>query len=83
LSEEQELVEAAEQANTTVGDYARKLVREGLHSGPVLGMVRHELEVLHRDFVNATLALLVNAGKCTPAEANAWVEEVLERKQLR
>jgi len=79
LEEERALATAAAETGTTVGEYARKLVRDGLQREFFLASIKTEMEELSRNLTNATLALLVNAGKCTAEQANAWLDRTWNR----
>jgi len=61
------------QAKQIVTDYLNDTGRTRILNR--VGELREEVISLRDDFATAVTALLCNAGKCTPDEAQAWVEK--------
>jgi len=83
-----EFHQQAKEAGMKPGEYARKLIFDALYDtggqdlatlSAELRIVQNQLTELRRDLATGVTALLVKAGRCSPDEARAWVDDKLRK----
>lgn len=78
-----QLAEEGAKEKLSPGEYARRIVLEALtdeageHAKRELSAIRESVEKVREDLATTAAALLVNAGKTTVPDAQAWVRSTL------
>lgn len=78
-----QLAERGASQNLSVGEFARRIVLDALSDSTNeqtredLAELREQIQHLREDHATATAALLVDAGKISQSEAEAWVRRSL------
>lgn len=81
-----QLSRCADLSGVSRGEYAKKLVIEGLTNSfaetakSLLLAIRHDLSLLREEHLTATNALLVTAGKMSPEHAVNFIDRVMLKK---
>ncbi|WP_428305420.1 hypothetical protein [Lacipirellula sp.] len=81
-----QLSRCADLLGVSRGEYAKRLVIEGLTNSfaetakSLLLAIRHDLSLLREEHLTSTNALLVTAGKMTPDKAVEFIDRVMLKK---
>lgn len=81
-----QLSRCADLVGMSRGEYAKKLVIDGLRDSfaetakSLLLAIRHDVSLLREEHLTATNALLVTAGKLTPERAVEFIDRAILKK---